>query len=125
MTPYKYIAGGKGGGRRGNRRFLYNAYKSHLFLAPENYMENLFLFAIFTTAFFVLLKIVEMKTLEKEMKPLKFVVRDAAMAFAASLAAAFTAFYSRNSVSDFLNIVTENKVLSTETTQIFTDAPGF
>ena len=88
-------------------------------------MENLFLFAIFTTAFFVLLKIVEMKTLEKEMKPLKFVVRDAAMAFVASLAAAFIAFYSRNSVSDFLNIVTENKVLSTETTQIFTDAPGF
>jgi hypothetical protein len=47
------------------------------------------------------------------------------MAFAASLAAAFTAFYMRGSVSDFLNIVTENKVLSTETTQIFTDAPGF
>ena len=66
-----------------------------------------------------------MKTLEKEMKPLKFVVRGAAMAFVASLAAAFIAFYSRNSVSDFMNIVTENKVLSTETTQIFTDAPGF
>lgn len=88
-------------------------------------MENLFLFAIFTTAFFVLLKIVEMKTLEKEMKPLKFVVRDAVIAFTASLSAAFVALYSRNSVSDFLNIVTENKVLSTETTQIFTDAPGF
>jgi heme/copper-type cytochrome/quinol oxidase subunit 3 len=88
-------------------------------------MENLFLFAIFTTAFFVLLKIVEMKTLEKEMKPLKFVVRDATMAFTASLAAAFAAFYMRGSVSDFMNIVTENKVLSTETTQIFTDAPGF
>lgn len=88
-------------------------------------MENLFLFAIFTTAFFVLLKIVEMKTLEKEMKPLKFIVRDAFMVFTASLAAAFAAFYSQNSVSDFLNIVTEDKVLSTETTQIFTDAPGF
>ena len=117
--------GGETGGGAGGEGFPYCAYKSHLFLAPENYMDNLFLFAIFTTAFFVLLKIVEMKTLEKELKPLKYIVRDAVMAFAASLAAAFATFHMRSSVSDFLNIVTENKVLSTETTQIFTDAPGF
>ena len=66
-----------------------------------------------------------MKYLEEEMKPLKFVVRDAVMVFASSLAAGFAAFYMRGSVADFLNIVTENKVFNTDTTQVFTDAPGF
>jgi hypothetical protein len=88
-------------------------------------MENLFLFAIFTTALFVLFKIVEMKYLEKEMKPLKYLVRDAGMAFVAAFSAGFASTYMRGSVSDFLNVVTENKVLTPDATQIFTDAPGF
>ena len=88
-------------------------------------MENLFLFAIFTTTIFVLLKIVEMKYLEKEMKPLKYVVRDAVMVFTSAFGGAFIAFHMRTSLSDFLNVVTENKVLHTDATQVFTDAPGF
>ena len=88
-------------------------------------MENLFLFAIFTTALFVLCKIVEMKTLEEEMKPLKYVVRDATMVFVSSLGASFFAFHMRGSFANFLNVVTENKVLDATATQIFTDAPGF
>jgi heme/copper-type cytochrome/quinol oxidase subunit 3 len=88
-------------------------------------MENLFLFAIFTTIFFVILKIFEMKYLEKEMKPLKYLVRDAIIIFSSSLGGAFAAFYMRGSFTDFVNVVTENKVLDTSTTQIFTDAPGF
>jgi len=59
------------------------------------------------------------------MKPLKYVIRDAVMVFSSALAAAFAAFHMRGSFTDFLNIVTENKVLNTESTQIFTDAPGF
>lgn len=66
-----------------------------------------------------------MKYLEKEMKPLKYIVRDAIMVFASSLAAAFAVFYMKGSFTDFLNVVTENKVLNTEATQVFTDAPGF
>ena len=88
-------------------------------------MENLFLFAIFSSAVFVLLKIIEMKYLEEEMKPLKFVVRDAVMVFMSALAAGFATFYMRGSVTDFLNVVTENKVLHSDSTQVFTDAPGF
>ena len=66
-----------------------------------------------------------MKYLEKEMKPLKYIVRDAVMVFTSAFMAGFAAFYMRSSLSDFLNIVTENKVLHTDTTQVFTDAPGF
>jgi hypothetical protein len=88
-------------------------------------MENLFLFAIFTTILFIALKILEMKYLEEEMKPLKFIVRDAVMVFAASMAAAVLRFYIKGSFADFINVVTENKTLNLEATQIFTDAPGF
>jgi len=88
-------------------------------------MENLFLFAIFTTILFVLIKVVEMKYLEKEMKPLKYMVRDAVIVFGSSLGAATATFYVRGSFADFLNVVTENKVLNTDATLVFTDAPGF
>ena len=88
-------------------------------------MENLFLFAIFTTILFVLMKLIEMKYLEKEFKPLKYIVRDAAIVFGSALAAAYGFFYMNGSISDFFNIVTENKTLNMETTQIFTDTPGF
>ena len=87
------------------------------------YMEQLFIFAIFTTIMFVILKMIEMKYLEKEMKPLKYIVRDAVMVFSSAFGAAAFAFYIKGSFSDFLNIVTENKVLQPEATQIFTDAP--
>ena len=88
-------------------------------------MEHLFLFAIFSTVIFVVLKMIEMKYLEKEIKPLKYIIREAMIVFASSLGAAFGVFNMKKSLSDFLNIVTENKVISSEATQIFTDAPGF
>lgn len=89
------------------------------------YMEQLFIVAIFTTLVFVILKMIEMKYLEDEMKPLKYVFRDAVMVFSSALGAAVFTFYIKGSLSDFLNIVTENKVLQPEATQIFTDSPGF
>jgi len=88
-------------------------------------MEILFIIAILSTIVFVLLKIVEMKYLEEEMKPLKFIIKDAVMVFSSALAAGFFAFYMRSSVTELLNIVTENKVLNNDTTQVFTDSPGF
>ena len=88
-------------------------------------MENLFLFAIFTTVLFVLIKLVEMKYLEKEMKPLKYIVRDAIIVFGSALSASYGFFYMKGSISDFFDVVTENKTINIETTQIFTDAPGF
>lgn len=88
-------------------------------------MEQLFLFAIFTTLLFVVLKLIEMKYLEKEMKPLKYIVRDAVVVFSSAFGAAAFTFYMKGTFTDFLNVVTENKVLQPDATQIFTDAPGF
>ena len=88
-------------------------------------MENLFLLAILTTILYCLVKIVEMKYVEKEMKPLKFIVRDAVIVFISSLVASYTHFYMNDSFTDFMNVVTENKSLNLESTQIFTDVPNF
>jgi len=88
-------------------------------------MENLFLFAVFTTILFVFIKLMEMKYLEKEFKPLKIIVRDAAIVFMSSLVASYGFMYTQHSFTDFLNIVTENKTYNLESTQIFTDVPGF
>ena len=88
-------------------------------------MENLFLFAIFTTIFFVLAKIVEMKFIDKEWKPLRIIIRDAIIVFSSAMVASYGYSYMNGSFSDFLNIVTENKMLKTDATQIFTDEPAF
>jgi hypothetical protein len=88
-------------------------------------MEHLFLFAIFATVIFIVLKMLEMRYLEKEIKPLKYIIRDAVIVFSSSLGAAFGVFYMKSSFSNFLNVVTENKTISAEATQIFTDQPGF
>jgi len=88
-------------------------------------MENLFLFAILTTILFCLVKIVEMKYIEKELKPLKYIVRDAVAVFICSLVASYSYFYMNDSFTDFMNVVTENKSLNLDSTQIFTDTPNF
>jgi len=88
-------------------------------------MEHIFLFAIFTTILFVFFKLIEMKYLEQEFKPLKVMFRDSFIVFMSSLLGSYGYYYTQHSFSDFLNIVTENKTLKAEATQIFTDIPGF
>ena len=88
-------------------------------------MEQIIIISITITILFFLLKVFEMKYLEKEFKPLKYIVRDAAIVFSSSLGAAYGFFYMKGSINDFFNIVTENKTLNMEATQIFTDTPGF
>jgi hypothetical protein len=62
---------------------------------------------------------------EKEMKPLKFFVRDAVMVFVSTLVASFVYFHMNTTINEFMNTVTETKVLSVGATEVFTDVPGF
>lgn len=88
-------------------------------------MENVFVIAILTTFMFFVFKIVEMKYLEKEWKPLKFVVRDSLVVFIGSCIASMIFFHLDIYIHDFFNVVTDTKTLNSNATQIFTDAPGF
>jgi hypothetical protein len=66
-----------------------------------------------------------MKFVDKEWKPLKGIIRDAFFVFISSAVGGFLLFQVDSSVTDFLNLVTENKSFNMNTTQIFTDEPGF
>jgi hypothetical protein len=88
-------------------------------------MEKVFILSIIVTCLFVTARIVEMKFVDKEMKPLKVIIRDAVVVFVSAMAGSFAHFYMDGSVTDFLNVVTDNKSFNMSATQIFTDEPGF
>jgi len=88
-------------------------------------MQNLFLFAIYTTVFFCVAKLLEMKYIDDEMKPLKYLVRDNIIVFSAALIASYGYLYSESMFSNAMNFITENKIVEIKSPEIFTDKPAF
>jgi len=88
-------------------------------------MEQFLIPAIITTVLFSLFKFLEMKYLDKQIKPLKVFIRDAFMVFVSSLVGVYVFSLFGDSFQEFFNIVTESKTLNSATTQVFTDVPGF
>jgi len=90
-------------------------------------MENMLIVAIITTLLFCAFKFIEIRFIDKqkEMKPLKFFVRDLVLVFVSSLAAGFFFFNSNKQISEFVNTITDTKVIPEGAAQVFTDAPGF
>lgn len=88
-------------------------------------MEKLLVIALIITVIFFVIKILEMKYLSKEMKPLKYTIRDSFIVFISSFSGLFGFLSMNGSINDFMNIVTSNKSSNLKATQIFTDEPGF
>lgn len=88
-------------------------------------MQNLFLFAIYTTVLFCLFKFVEMKFIDEEIMPLKNLVRDNIVVFGSALLASYGYLYTGSMFSNFMNFITENKTVEIQTPEIFTDKPTF
>lgn len=88
-------------------------------------MEKMFILASLITFLFCSMKIIEMKYVSKEWKPLKHVIRDAVIVFMSSISSLFVFNVSNGSMTDFFNIVTDNKVLNPASTEVFTGDPGF
>jgi hypothetical protein len=88
-------------------------------------MEKLLLIAAIVTFMYTMMKVVLMKYVDKQMTPLKFIIRDATMVFAACFIGLFGFFQINGSLNDFLNVVTDGKSLNMQATQVFTDEPGF
>ena len=90
-------------------------------------MEKIIIPALIITFLFALAKFVEMKFIEKKMKPLKFVVRDSIIVFVCALITG--SLYDggfESKMTEFMNTITEAKVLPTgATTDIFTGVPEF
>ena len=88
-------------------------------------MEKFFILAALITFLFCSIKIIEMKYISKEWKPLKTIIRDAVVVFISGVAAIFAFNVSNGSMTDFFNIVTDNTVLNPSATEVFTGEPGF
>ena len=87
-------------------------------------METIVATVIITTVLYILIRIIEMKVLKKEMKPVKELVRDAAIVAGSSAAAVFLTSSMGKSVGGFLNAVTDQPMLPASA-PVFTDPPGF
>jgi hypothetical protein len=90
-------------------------------------MENMLIVAFITTLIFCALKFIEIRFIDKnkDVKPLKMFVRDMVIVFASSLVAGFFFFNANKQISEFVNTITDTKVMPDGQAQVFTDAPGF
>jgi hypothetical protein len=88
-------------------------------------MEKEFILAALVTFLFSLLKFIEMKYIDKEMKPMKLFIRDAIIVFISTLLSCYVFFSYDSYITDFFNVVTDSKIINPANTQVFTDVPGF
>lgn len=88
-------------------------------------MEKILIVSLLITGIFCAIKFLDMKFLDKQMRPLKYIIRDAVFVLVSSLIAIYTITRSNQHISDFFNVVTNTTTLNPATTQVFTDAPGF
>ena len=66
-----------------------------------------------------------MKYIDREIKPLKYFVRDAIMVFSSSILCLYLLLQYDKNITDLFAVVTDSKVFSTDTTSVFTGEPGF
>ena len=88
-------------------------------------MEKILISAISITILFCIFKFIEMKYFDKEIKPLKYFIRDAIMVFSSSFVCIYVLFQYDKNITDLFAVVTDSKVFSPDNTTIFTGEPGF
>jgi hypothetical protein len=89
-------------------------------------MEKEFIVACFITILFAVLKFIEIRYIDKETPPLKYVVRDAIKVFFSALVGVFIFSKLNSHITDFMNTITNTPSIDTSISPIiFTDEPGF
>lgn len=85
-----------------------------------------FVIPISVSVLFFLAKLVEMKFIDREPKPLKLMVRDSFIVFLVSLVVVFLYSNYGHLIHNLLHVVTDNKTIPViGTPEIFTDKPDF
>jgi hypothetical protein len=88
-------------------------------------MEKVVLLAFSLTLFYGILKFLEMKFIEREIKPLKEIVRDLILVFCSSFIVFYFFIQHQTKLDDFFSVVTHTNILNPNTTQVFTGSPDF
>lgn len=98
--------------------------------------QNILIIPVIATALFCVSKFAEMKFIDKDIKPIKVVFRDALIVFISSLTATYILFHFSDNIQEFLNVITDSKATAStilgggetsisSSTEIFTDNPNF
>ncbi len=87
-------------------------------------MKTVITVILFSIFIYVLVKIIDMKFIQKEVQPLKNVMRDAFMVGIAVTISSFSVMTLDKPVSMFLDAITEKQALTGQAA-VFTDNPGF
>ena len=88
-------------------------------------MEKAFILSLFITGVFFVSKIIDMKYISKEWKPIKNLIRESLFVFISSIISVVVFFLTNGKMSEFFDILTENKTLKPSATEVFTGEPGF
>jgi hypothetical protein len=87
-------------------------------------MEIMVAIIIITTVLYILVKIIEMKYVQKEMKPIKELIRDASIVATSVGISTFAVLSMNKSMNGFFNAMTEQNSLP-NVAAVFTDNPDF
>ena len=88
-------------------------------------MEKALFLSVVVVVIFGVLKFLEMKYLDEQLKPLRDVVRDLVMVFVSTFVSALAYIQYQNKFDDFLSVITNTNVMKPEQTQVFTGLPDF
>lgn len=66
-----------------------------------------------------------MKFIDKELKPLKIIMRDAIIVMSCSIISTYIYFNIDKNITEFFNVITNTKIIDSTAPQVFTDQPGF
>lgn len=100
----------------------------HIEYNHETVMDMIFIIPTFALILFCLARFVEMKFVDKKMKPLKVLIRDCVIFFACVLISNIACSNMGGSIKNFFNVITDAKTLSIDGgggTEVFTDTPNF
>ena len=81
-------------------------------------MDNIFIIAAVISIVFLIAKFIEMRFVDKESKPLKFLIRDSLLVYVSVIASYFI-------LEQFKFIGSNPNFEAINTPQVFTDNPGF
>jgi hypothetical protein len=88
-------------------------------------MENVILITITICVLYVVVKMVEMRLTEQEMKPLKNIVRETFIVGGCAFLPVWAYFQFKDNLSDWFGVEPIGGKDILKTPEIFTDAPGF
>ena len=88
-------------------------------------MEKELTFSLIIVLFYSLMKFAEMRFIDKEMKPIKVLIRDSFMVFVSSFVGSYLFINYHQTFSNFFSIVTDKNMLDMSDTRVYTDKPSF